>query len=258
MENTDRIKEMLSPGKSVQIEIKNHSGAKLIQKATVQHLDDFNLILSFSDQGNIFDYLKSNMDLALICKHPEEQIDYVFFTKFIRMAGANPPSVLLRTPSEFIKGRQSARFNVTVPFSYFLNHQEIKNGVVHNLSLDGLLATIPTNPDLKVHDRVACKLFIPNSPFPLLLSGTITRIILKPDQKYQIAMHFPYIANDIQDKIVKFLFSAQKKTAFKASELRMGFTNQSASTIRKVGHREGLIGLAEQATNSKLQSKWYS
>jgi SepF-like predicted cell division protein (DUF552 family) len=53
MENTDRIKEMLSPGKSVQVELKNHGGVKLIKKATVQHLDDFNLILSFSDQGNI-------------------------------------------------------------------------------------------------------------------------------------------------------------------------------------------------------------
>jgi c-di-GMP-binding flagellar brake protein YcgR len=164
-----------------------------------------------------------------------EQTDYVFFTKFIRMAGSNPASVLLRTPSEFIKGRQAARFNVTIPFSYFLNHREFKDGVVHNLSLDGLLATIPSNPDLKVKDRVACKLFIPNSPFPLLISGLITRINLKPDKKYQIAMHFPYIANDIQDKIVKFLFSAQKKMAFKAPELRMNFPNQSASTIRKIG-----------------------
>lgn len=234
MENTDRIKELLNPGKNVQIEVRNSDGCKLIQKASVQRVDDMYVTLSFSGPGNAGGYLKPNTDLAIVCKHPEEQTDYVFFTQFIRMVGSSPPSVLLRIPTEFTKGRQAARFDVTVPFSYFVNQQEFKDGTVQNLSMNGLLATIHSNQGLKVQDRVAVKLSIPNSPFPLLISGNIIRIS-KQDQKYQIAMHFPYLAFDIQDKIVKFLFSAQKKASPKGPEPKMNVPIPKASSYRKIG-----------------------
>jgi hypothetical protein len=228
MENSHQITELLYPGKNVQIEVgggrigsgRAGDGLKLIQKASVQRMDHMYVTIIFSGPGNVCESLKPNTELTIICKHPGEQTDYVFFTQLIRVVGSSPPSALLRTPTEFNKGRQAARFEVSAPFSYFVNQQEFKDGTVQNMSMNGLLASIQPNQDLKEQDRVAVKLSIPNSPFPLLLSGSITRII-KQDQKYQIAMHFPYLAFDIQDKIVKFLFNAQKKVPPKAPEPKM-------------------------------------
>ncbi|MCL6591616.1 MAG: PilZ domain-containing protein [Firmicutes bacterium] len=234
MENIGKIKELLYPGKNVQIEAKNSEGHKLVQKAQVQRLDDLYLALSLSGQGNIFECLKTNTELAVVCRHPQEQTDYVFFTQFIRVVGSSPTSALTRTPTGFNKGRQAARFDVTVPFSYFLNHQEFKEGVVQNLSMNGLLAAIEPNQEIKAQDRLAVKLSLPNAPFPILLSGKITRIA-KQGQKYQIAMHFPYLAFDIQDQIVKFLFSAQKKNLFRVQKPETNFPDPAASNYRKIG-----------------------
>jgi c-di-GMP-binding flagellar brake protein YcgR len=212
MENTRQMMEILYPGKSVQVEVKNHFGNKLIGKTTVQRLDDSNLVLNLPDQRNIFDQVSPNTDLAIVCKHHEEEADYVFSTKYLKMVGTHPPLAFLQAPSGYKKGRQAVRFEVAVPFSYFVNHQEVKDGVVRNLSMNGLLATVKPNPQLHENDHLAFKLFIPTCAVPLLLAGNIVRLN-KQEPEYHLGIHFPYLAFELQDKIVKFLFSTQKTLA---------------------------------------------
>jgi c-di-GMP-binding flagellar brake protein YcgR len=208
-ETTSIVREILYPGKSVQVEVINNYGNKIIRKTTVCALEDSSLILNLPYKGDIFSHVSSNADIAIVCKHNEEPEDHVFFTRFITILGINPPVAILNPPAEYKKGRQYVRFQVSVPFSYFINHHEYKGGVVNNLSLTGLLATIQPNHQLHEHDKLAFHLFIPGKTGPLLLAGNIVRIT-KQDTQYQIALHFPHILLQHQNQIMKFLFSSQK------------------------------------------------
>lgn len=209
MENTSTIKEILYPGKSVQVEVINNYGNKIIRKTTVCKVEDSSLVLHLPYRGDAFSQVSSNSDIAIVCKHNEEPEDHVFFTRFITVLGINPPVAILDIPAEYKKGRQYVRFEASVPFSYFINNQEYKDGMVNNLSMNGLLATIQPNHQLHENDKLAFKLFIPSKTSPLLLAGNVTRIV-KQATEYQIALHFPHISLSHQDQIMKFLFSSQK------------------------------------------------
>jgi c-di-GMP-binding flagellar brake protein YcgR len=233
METTPRIPEILYPGKSVQVEVRNHFGNKLIRKTTVNRLDDSYLILNLPNKPSIFDQALPNSNLVIVCKHNEEQADYIFSTRFLRVAGTHPPLAVLQAPSGFKRGRQVVRFDVAVPFSYFVNHREVKDGVVRNLSMNGLLATVKPNPELHVKDHLSFKLFIPNQAYPLLLTGHIVRIT-KLDSEYQIGVRFPHIAFELQEKIVKFLFSVQNTMALRNPEPKPALPAE-ALPYRKIG-----------------------
>lgn len=209
METTRVIREILHPGKSVQVEVINNYGNKVIRKTTVCSLENSGLILNLPNKGDIFTHVNSNADIAIVCKHNEEPEDHVFFTRFITVLGINPPVAILNPPAEYKRGRQYVRFDVSVPFSYFINNHEYKDGVVNNLSLTGLLATIQPNHQLHEKDKLVFSLSIPSKTGPLLLAGNIVRIT-KQDTQYQIALHFPHISLQHQDQIMKFLFSSQK------------------------------------------------
>jgi hypothetical protein len=53
MENTSSMAEILYPGKSVQIEVKNNHGNKIITKTTVCKHEEDNLILNLPNKGDI-------------------------------------------------------------------------------------------------------------------------------------------------------------------------------------------------------------
>ncbi|HEX3044881.1 MAG TPA: PilZ domain-containing protein, partial [Bacillota bacterium] len=211
----------------------NHFGNKLIRKTTVNRLDECNLFLNLPEPRSIFGEVSPNTELVLVCKQHEEQAEYVFSTKYLKIMGTHPPLALLQAPSGFKKGRQAIRFDVAVPFSYFVNNKEVKDGVVRNLSMNGLLASVKANPALQVNDHLVFKLFLPTSAYPLLLTGNIVRIT-KQEPEYQLGIHFPYLSFELQDKIVKFLFSAQKTMAPRNSEPKPA-TLPETPLYRKIG-----------------------
>jgi len=209
VENSNMIQEILYPGKGVQVEVINNYGNKIIRKTTVCKLEHSHLALHLPYKGEIFSHVRPNSEITVVCKHNQAPEDHVFFTRFITVTGNNPPVAILNPPEDFKKGRQYARFEVAVPFSYFARNKEVKGGMVNDLSITGLLATIQPNERLKEKDKLTFKLFIPSKTGPLLMVGDIVRLV-KFDTAYQVALHFPHIGLDVQDKIIKFLFMSQR------------------------------------------------
>lgn len=209
MVNASAAREILYPGKSVQIEVINNHGNKIIRKTKVRSLEDSVLALHLPDKGDVFSHVSSNTEIAIVCKHNDEPEDHVFFSRFITVLGIDPPVAILNPPAQYKKGRQNIRFEVSVPFGYLFNNHEYRGGMVNNLSINGLMATIKPNHRLHEKENLTFKLFIPGKTSPLLLNGKITRIV-KQENEYQIALHFPHISRQHQDQIMKFLFCSQR------------------------------------------------
>lgn len=211
---TALIEEILQPGKSVQIEFTNDHGYKIITKSMVYQLDEKLLMLEFPKKQDAFNFVSSNTKIAVVCRYNDEPRDYVFFTSFVELKGTDPAFVILVKPDAVFLGRYVLRYDVKIPFSYFSNDKEHKEGEVDNLSTIGLLAIIKPDANLKEGMGIPIKITLPTTANPLLIIGNIVRIV-KNEQEYRVAFSFPHINIELQDQIAKFLFSNQKTGAKK-------------------------------------------
>ena len=231
-ENTP-IAEAFRPGKEVWIEVVNYYGNKIIIKATVLQMDDHHLIVNLSKQEGIFNQVNVNADVRVICKKdrdfgtsevPQDR-DFAFCSKFIKVKEAEPPQVILSRPAASESGasmRHSSENKVSLPFSYFLNDQEIKDGVVKTLTCIGLIASIKTDDLLEVGLGLLFKLSLPTSPTPFLMMGTITKLTPEAGQTL-ITLDFSHIPNNLQDQIAKYLFSLRNSDAQKEQHQKAAF-----------------------------------
>ena len=185
-------------------------------------MDDQNLVLDLPQQEGTFNQVNADVDVTVVCKHNEEPQDYVFLTKFIMVKGADPSLVILSKPLEPTRGRHAVRYNVSLPFSYFMNDREIKDGMVKDLSCFGLLAAIKPDDSLEVGLGLLFKLVLATSPSQLLVMGTIVKL-MKAESEYQVALDFSHIPNDIQDQITKYLFSLQNPGVKKEQQQKSAF-----------------------------------
>jgi c-di-GMP-binding flagellar brake protein YcgR len=222
METQSSLTEIFCPGKSVQIEVVNNYGNKIITKTSVCRMDDLNLILNLPKQTGTFNQVNADVDVIVVCKHNDDPQDYVFATKFIMVKEDDPPLLVLSKPLETNIGRHTVRYSVSLPFSYFINDREIKGGEVKDLSCFGLMASIKPDDSLEIGLGILFKLVLATSPSQLLIMGTIVRL-LKQEKEYQVALDYSHIADDLQDQISQFLFSLQNSGVKKEQQQRAAF-----------------------------------
>jgi hypothetical protein len=212
------VTQILCPGKEVRIEVVNNYGNKIITKTTVYSLDEQNLILNLPKQEGAFNQVNPNVEVIVICAHEENAGDHVFLTKFIRVKEAE---VILDKPREKNGNLQLACSKVNLPFSYFINDKEVRDGIIETLSCTSLVAFIKPDDSLDKGVGILFKLILPLNSGPLLIMGTIVEL-MKEKQGYRIVLDFSHISLDLQDPIAKYLFKLQgfnvkkeqQKTAF--------------------------------------------
>ncbi len=205
MEKNITVVDILSPGRSVQIEFTDNNSQQIITRSKVKRWEELYLVLELPKETDAFNNVSISSNVVIICNHNDEPQDYVFFTKFIQIRNSEAPEVVISKPAEVTMGRHALRYkDVNIPFSYFCNDKEYKGGKVENISNIGLLASIQPNESLKVGLEIPFKIILPNSVSPLLLVGKIVRLAVEFSE-YKIALSFPHITKGLQDQITKFL-----------------------------------------------------
>jgi hypothetical protein len=203
--------QILCPGKEVRIEVVNNYGNKIITKTTVNRLDEQNLILNLPKQEGAFNQVNPNAEVVVVCAHEDGAENRVFLTNFVRVKEAE---VILNKPQEKNGNFQFPCARVNLPFSYFMNDREMKDGIIEALSCTSLVAFVKPDDSLDKGVAILFKLILPLNSGPLLIMGTITELV-KENQGYRIVLDFSHIAIDLQDPIAKYLFKLQSSNAKK-------------------------------------------
>ena len=231
MREKTSIAEILTPGKRVRIEAVNLYGNKIITKASVLQMDETHVILTLPGQAGIFKQVNVDADVKVFCKKEDsgssellKEWDYELCGKFIKAREVEPPELILTTPIILSEAEVSHAFECypNLPFSYFLDDKEIKGGIVKKLTPVSLTALILKDKLLKIGLGLPFKLFLPTSPSPLLMIGTIAS--LAPDNdSCQMALDFSHTPQDLQDQIMKYLFSFRNTATQKEQHPKSSF-----------------------------------
>lgn len=211
MNEEPSIYEIFSPGSTLQIEFTNDSGTRVIIKTTVENLDDNQLVLSIPKWDDAIANQKSGNRIALICKIPNQQNDYVFATQYINSEFDSATLTVTRpSTSNFWKGRRFFRCDVNkVSISYFHHNKEYRDNQVVNLSSSGLFSLFDYTHEFSLGMEVTCRISLPNIPNPFLFVGKVVRTQNYAD-KQGVAFHFNFPSPALQSQITKFLFTCQQ------------------------------------------------
>jgi c-di-GMP-binding flagellar brake protein YcgR len=212
MENIPVIEDILGPGTSVHIEYIDHNGKKIIHEAVVSNLDKAYLRLEMPHDAlrHMTEVRSRQTKIPIICKCDNQPRDYVFFTEFVKLDHTSPTMVVTR-PASFVLGRNFLRYEVDLPFSYFLDGKEFNDCRMANLSFGGLLGIIKPNSILEPGMEMVCQVTFPPDSSPEYIVGQITRIEPQATNT-KISVQFEDLTKDIETKIAKYFFSIEKNT----------------------------------------------
>jgi hypothetical protein len=221
MEDTISLSEIFLPGNTVQVELVNDEGIKIVSKTSVHSLNEKQLVLAISKWDEAIRHQTFGNRVVLVCKLPGKPNDYVFGTRFVNLKSL-PPLLTVDRPIEtnFWKGRRFFRCDVhKVSLSYFKNNREYKDNEVINLSSSGLYSLLDNHHPLEPGMELTCKIFLPTIPDSLLFVGKVVRTQKHPG-KQGIALHFQYPSPMLQNQITKFLYNCQQ-TLIRQKKLKL-------------------------------------
>ncbi len=216
------IEQILFPSASIRLEFLNNQGEKITGQSKINLYEGIYLVLDSPKPLYILNELTLNQNLAIISKYQDEQEDYVFFVKFIKTKNTDPPLMVVSKPDDFTLGRKAFRCDVNIPFGYYNTQNEYKEGLMLNLSSNGLFATIEPDESLHVGIDVSLKFQLPKGKIPFLIVGKVTRME-KIGNKDRIAFTFSYLPNEIHDSIGRFLSNEQGSTIRKSLQKKPTF-----------------------------------
>jgi c-di-GMP-binding flagellar brake protein YcgR len=208
MENIPAIETVIYPGVTVQIEYIDHNHRKTITEALVCDIDKTSLILEVPNAETVLGQLAGKTTIPVICKCDHEPRDLVFFTEYIKQTG-KPPLLELKRPDSYILGRIFLRYDVNLPFSYFLDGNEYNNCEIVNLSFGGLSGIIQPNELLALGAEIVCRISLPAHSDSEFIVGRLIRLE-EQALNYKISVKFEDVTTDIADKIAKYFFSIEK------------------------------------------------
>lgn len=209
------IEEVLLPGTAIRLEYMNGQGYRITGQSRINCYEGLYLVLDAPKPLYILNDLTLNHNLALICKYRKQPEDYVFFCNYIKNRDTDPPLMMVSKPDGYSLGRKAFRCEVNLPFSYYNNQNEYQEGLMINLSFEGLLAAVKSADSLKLGMDIPLKFQFPTSRIPILIVGKIVRIE-NYETESRIAVAFSYLSNEIHDAIGRFLSNAQGTTIRKA------------------------------------------
>ena len=211
MEEKLSIHELFYPGNTVQVELVNDSGTKIVSKTLVRSLDENQLVLSVPRWDDALSDQSFGNRAVLICKVPNQTHDYVFATRFINCK-LLPPILIVSKPNaaNFWKGRRFFRCDVNqVSISYFKNNKEYKDNEVLNLSSSGLFTLLDHEHQFNPGAELTCRIFLPTQPNPFLFVGKVIRTQDHPS-KQGVALQFQSPSPVLQSQITKYLYNCQQ------------------------------------------------
>jgi len=205
------IEQVLTPGTGIGVEFVNTRGDKVTGKSKINGFEGIYMVLDAPDPIDILNDLTLNQNMAIICKYEDEPEDLVFFVKFIKTKDTDRPLMMVSRPNNFNLGRKAFRSEVNLHFGYFNSQSVYKEGVVLNLSLTGLFASIEPDQFLQLGMVISVKLQFPTVTSPIMIVGKIIRMENIGKQS-RIALQFSCLPNGIRDLVAKFLSGAQSST----------------------------------------------
>jgi c-di-GMP-binding flagellar brake protein YcgR len=208
MENITDIETVLYPGATVQIEYTDRNHRKTFMEARVRNLDKTTLVLEVPNAETVLKQLPRKAAILIICKYDKEPRDLVFFTEYLKQTG-NSPLLVVKRPDSYILGRGFLRYDVNLPFSYFLDGNEYNNCEIVNLSFGGLSGVIQPNDLLVPGAEIVCQISLPNHSDSEFIVGRLIRLE-EQTPNYKISVQFEDLTTDIADKIAKYFFSIEK------------------------------------------------
>lgn len=208
MENVTDIETVLYPGAAVQIEYIDRNHRKAFTEARVRNIDKTMLVLEVPNAGTVLRQLPRKAAIPIICKYDKEPRDLVFFTEYLKQTG-NPPLLVVKRPASYILGRGSLRYDVNLPFSYFLDGNEYNNCKIINLSFGGLSGVVQSNDLLALGAEIVCQISLPNYSGSEFIVGRLIRLE-EQIPNYKISVQFEDLTTDITDKIAKYFFCIEK------------------------------------------------
>lgn len=211
MEEFVSFSEIFLPGNTVQVELMNNMGTKIVSKTTVRSMNEKQLVLAMSRWDEALRDQTLGNRVVLVCKIPGQSHDYAFGTRFIHYK-SSPPLLTVDRPTEsnHWKGRRFFRCDVNnVSISYFKHNREFKDYEVVNLSSSGLYTMLDYNHRIEPGMELTCRIYLPTVPNPFLFVGKVVRTQKYPD-KQGVALHFQYPSPILQSQITKFLYNCQQ------------------------------------------------
>lgn len=205
MEIIPAIEGVLHPGTNVQIEFIGSNLQKVIVEAIVAKMGQIGLYLIVPRVETVLQQLTRNTPISLICKFNNEPRDLVFFTEFIKIS-VNPYILVVKRPVSYILGRCFMRYDVNLPFSYFLEGKEYTTGQIVNLSFGGLSGVIQPNLLLAPEMEIVCQLTFPINPTSEFIVGRLIRLE-EQETHWKISVQFEDLTADIEAGIAKYFFS---------------------------------------------------
>ncbi len=212
MKGIPTIEDVMSPGTGVHIEYIDYRGRKLIHEARILSMDQTTLCLGLS--SNAFKYLTDirvhQMKIPIICKCNSEPRDLVFFTELNKLHQTSSAMAVAR-PAAFVLGRSFTRYEVNLPFSYFLDGVEFSGCKMANLSFGGLSGIVKSNPMLKLGMEIVCQIKFPATS-PEYIVGQIIRLEDR-ELHSRISIKFEEMTTDVENKIAQYFSSISRKTS---------------------------------------------
>lgn len=209
MEIIPAIEGVLHPGTNVQIESIGSNRQKVIVEAMVANMNKTALYLIVSGGETVLQHLTQKKPVFLICKFNNEPRDLVFFSELIKIS-VNPYTLVVKRPASYILGRCFMRYDVNLPFNYFLEGKEYTDGQIVNLSFGGLSGIIQPNTLLVPEVEIVCQLTLPHNSASEFIVGRVIRVE-EQETHCKISVQFEDLTTDIEAKIAKYFFSIAKK-----------------------------------------------
>lgn len=211
------IDQVLIPGTGIRVEFVNMQGDKVAGQSRINRYEGIYLVLDTPKPLHILNDLTLNQNLAIICKYNDQPEDFVFFVKYIKNKDTDPPLMMVSKPDNFTLGRKAFRCEVNIPFGYYNGQSEYNEGLLLNLSSNGLFASIKPDESLQIGIDIPLKLQLPTGSSPILIMGKVERMETL-EKESRIALSFSYLPNDIHDLIGRFLSNAQGSTIRKTQQ----------------------------------------
>lgn len=208
MENIPDIESVLYPGATVKIEFVDQNHRKSVAGALVRDISRDELIMELPDAEAVLGQLPRKAAIPIIFKIDNEPRDLVFFTEYLKHI-EDPPLLTVKRPSSYMLGRSFLRYNVNLPFSYFLDGVEYGKCKIENLSFGGMSGLIEPNDLLAIGMEIVCQISLPELSDSEFIVGRLVRMEEQPPG-YRISVQFEDLTADIADKIAKYFFSIEK------------------------------------------------
>lgn len=208
MENNPAIEAVLYSGATVQIEYIDQYHRKAVTEGLVREINKIWLALEVANAKTILGQLTDKAAIWVICKCDNEPRDLVFFTEYIKQT-TNSSLLVVKRPTSYILGRGFLRYDVKLPFSYFLDGNEYNDCEIANLSFGGLSGIIQPNDLLALGAEIVCQINLPTHSDSEFIVGRLIRLE-EQNSNCKISVQFEDLTTDITDKIAKYFFSIEK------------------------------------------------